>query len=110
MSFDLGAARRRRGDYSPKELIITDADGEVEAKYELVSDVPVEFFDHGSEGRLAKALSLLFVHQSDADSFLARYKPGFDDLTAILQGVYPENSFGDKLGEALASGGSSTSE
>jgi hypothetical protein len=104
-NFDLGEARRRRG-LEPKTLVITGADGAVEAKYDLVSELPATFFDAGAQGRFVPAFRALFVDQGDADDFLDRYQPSINDLGDILADLFP--GIGNSLGEALASGRRST--
>jgi hypothetical protein len=103
-NFDFGEARRQRSvNTAPKSMIITDDDGEVEAEFLLVAEIPAQFFDRGASGQLAAALEILFVRQSDAEEFLDRYKPSFEDIGSIVEGLY-ESKIGRTLGEALASG------
>lgn len=105
-SFDLGASRRKRDGYEPKDLIITDADGGIEFKAAVSPELPATTLDAGSAGEMTLALRSLFLDPADADQFISEYNPSLLDLAALLEGLYEQG----KLGEALASGLSSMSD
>ncbi len=104
-SFDLGDARRKRGS-GPKELVITDGDGAVAFKAEVWPEVPAAVFDAGSKGDLLAAFRGLFRDEADAAVFMEQFSPSIKDMGDIFDGLY---GMAD-LGEALASGLSSTSD
>jgi hypothetical protein len=105
VTFDLGEARRLRNE-EEKSLVVTGADGEVEAKYRIVAEPPVQFFDAGVESHFDVAFRSLFVDEADADDFMQRYKPSLLDLADLLKELFP--GLGANMGERLASGASST--
>lgn len=97
--FNLSEHRAQR-TRTEKTLIMTDDEGAILAKYDLVPEWPITAFDLGVEGRLGAAFQEIFQDSDEAREFVAKFKPSIDDLSAVMSGIYGLGN----LGEALASG------
>lgn len=98
--FNLSQERAKRSGREDKHLIMTDDEGAILDKYQLVPEWPIDAFDMGTEGKLGASFRLLFADPAEAEAFISKYRPSIDDLSAVMKGVY---GLGD-LGERLASG------
>jgi len=98
--FDLSAARAKRANVEPKQLVLKDEEGGIESKYDLVPELPAMALDHGAQGRVGEALRSLFLDPADAEDFIAKHRPSVEDLLAIFRGCYGVGT----PGESLASG------